>query len=170
VRGAHRRLPAPAYLLCLLATVMLLRPALRPPKDQKIATSIADNYIPDRPLSQTDHDTLGFGRLADGLSKYLRNRRTAAPLVLAIMGAWGSGKSSLMNLLRFDLEKYGYRPVWFNAWHHAREENLLAALLENIRQQAVPPWFSAGGLMFRLQLARARWRTRVDVEGADHRG
>jgi len=42
--------------------------------------------------------------------------------------------------------------VWFNAWHHQKEEIILAALLENIRAQALPFWLTAWGLWFRFVL------------------
>jgi hypothetical protein len=60
-----------------------------------------------------------------------------------------------MNLLKNDLEAYGTRPVWFNAWHHQNEDQLLAALLQAIRTQAVPG-LSPAGWMFRVRLAWAR--------------
>jgi hypothetical protein len=54
-----------------------------------------------------------------------------------------------------DLQHYGGRAVWFNAWHHHEEEHLLAALFEAIRREAPPGWWSWPGLMFR---ARLFWR------------
>ena len=75
-----------------------------------------------------------------GLSRFLRNENTIPPLTVAVTGPWGTGKSSLMNLAKADLEEYGFRPVWFNAWHHQKEEHLLASLLQNIKLQAIPSW------------------------------
>ena len=49
---------------------------------------------------------------------------------LGVVGEWGSGKSSLMNLLRADLRDWGFRPVWFNAWHHQKEQHFLASLVQ----------------------------------------
>lgn len=70
----------------------------------------------------------------------------------------GSGKSSVMNLLRRDLEAYGMRPIWFNAWHNQTEENLFATLLQNLRLQGVPHWWQLDFLPFRLRLLRLRVR------------
>jgi hypothetical protein len=69
------------------------------------------------------------------------------------------GKSSVMNLLRCDLVRYGFRPVWFNAWHHQKEEHLLASLLQSIKLQALPGWLAPEGLWFRANLLWIRgWR------------
>ncbi|MCZ7640072.1 MAG: KAP family NTPase [Verrucomicrobia bacterium] len=92
------------------------------------------------------------------MANFLRNEKTTGPLTLAVTGDWGSGKSSLMGLLKEGIEAKGFRPVWFNAWHHQQEEQLLAALLESIRQQAVPPWLSWAGCLFRARLIQERLR------------
>jgi hypothetical protein len=63
-----------------------------------------------------------------------------------------------MNLLDADLRSYKFRPVWFNAWHHQTEEHLLAALLENVRTQAIPSMFSPEGIVFRAKLLWLRAR------------
>ena len=68
------------------------------------------------------------------------------------------GKSSLMNMIGNNLEAFGFRIVRFNAWHHQNEKNLLAALLENIRLQAIPHLFAPGGLLFRVRLFLIRTR------------
>lgn len=161
---AYLRSPAPWYYLSWLVTLALLAPALRRPQDQALAEkSIADVMASDSPLQPGDDDPLGFNAIARSLSRFIRNENTRPPLTIAITGPWGSGKSSLMNLLSGDLKHIGFRPVWFNVWHHQKEEHLLAALLANIRRQAVPPLLSArppfinvDGLSFRYHLLLQR--------------
>jgi photosystem II stability/assembly factor-like uncharacterized protein len=117
---------------------------------------IEDLLLSDRPLEAGEKDLLGHESYARGISAFLRNSRTVPPLTFAITGEWGCGKTSLMNLIRGDLTQRGFRPVWFNAWHHQTEEHLLAALLENIRSQAVPLWWDPRGIPFRFRLYRIR--------------
>lgn len=153
---AYDRKPAPWYVVVVLllfsgvAFVVSRRMTAAPVEAE--TPSIADFLLSDRPLRPGDPDALDLNRVAGGLSRFFRNPSTDAPLTVAITGAWGTGKSSLMNLLRGDLKLHGIRPVWFNAWHHQTETNLLAALLENIRSQAIPPWWSPAAWEFRARL------------------
>jgi hypothetical protein len=159
----YRRSPSPwVYLAWLGAIGFLLAAARKLPADlERAPQSVADRLASDRPLELGDPDPLGYQRIAAGLSRFLRNEKTEPPLTVAITGEWGSGKSSLMNLLRADLERYEFRPVWFNAWHHQKEEHLFAALLEAVRAQAVPGWWSYPGLVFRWRLLRKRTRAHL---------
>ncbi|HVR11474.1 MAG TPA: P-loop NTPase fold protein, partial [Thermoanaerobaculia bacterium] len=118
--------------------------------------SVAERLVSDRAIERREADAFDFNAVALGLSRFLRNAKTEPPLTIAVTGEWGSGKSSLMNLLRVDLERYGFRPVWFNAWHHQKEEHLLASLLEAVRAQGVPPWWRPEGALFRAKLLRLR--------------
>jgi len=118
-----------------------------PPKE-----CIAPTGDTDRPLEPDDREARNLMPLAKTLADFLRNDETKPPLTVAITGTWGSGKSSLMNLVRGHLVEAGWRPVWFNAWHHQKEESLLAALLQTIRMQAVPKFWNRGGPSFYARL------------------
>ena len=61
-----------------------------------------------------------------------------------------------MSLLCADLKKSRFQPVWFDAWHHQSEEQLLAALLEHIKNQGIPPWWHIDNWIFRARLLRSR--------------
>jgi hypothetical protein len=122
------------------------------------ASGIGNQAISDRPLEPGDPDALGLSAIAAGLAFFLRNDKTRPPLVLAINGRWGSGKSSLMNLLKKELQDSGTCPVWFNAWHHQKESQLLAALLQAVRAQAIPALSTWRGWVFRGRLAWTRLR------------
>lgn len=157
----YRRLPAPwLWLAWTLGLAALVAATLRrpPPQAGVITDTAADAFVSDKPLAAAREDRLDFAPLAWGLSAFLRNEKTDAPLTIAITGDWGSGKSSLMGLLKEDLRRFGVRSVWFNAWHHQKEEALLAALLTSIRDQAIPGWFSFEGLEYRLRLSWTRGR------------
>ncbi len=149
---AYHRYPAPWYFLVCLLSLILAAIGTRRPQAQILTAGIADVLASDSPLDNPAADALGYADIAAGLSRFLRNPKTLPPLTVAVTGEWGSGKSSLMNLLKADLRRAGFRTVWFNAWHHQKGEQLLASLFANLRTQAIPPWFSRSGWAFRWKL------------------
>jgi len=148
-------------------TLPLLAIAARSlPRDEKTieSDSVAETIGSDRPLEKGDPDPINLRSIALAISRFLRNESTLPPLTVAVTGEWGSGKSSLMNLLRADLTDFGFRPVWFNAWHHQKEEHLLASLLQAVRHQAVPRWWRPENFFFRLRLIWIRgWKHRANL-------
>lgn len=154
--GSYLRFPPPGYFLLLLLVLLLVWPVLRAPKVEVVKESIADQLVSDRPLEDERFDVLGLSRKAEALAEFLANPRTEPPLTFGIMGEWGKGKSSLMNLLRGRLNRDGFTTVWFNAWHHQSEESLLASLLETIRRTRIAPWWTLDGLRFRSNLIAKR--------------
>ncbi len=158
----YKKYPAGWYTLFCIAVIVLCWSAYRSPQhQQQTEETITDLLASDRPLQPGDPDPLGFNDIAQGLSRFLRNPRTEPPLTIAVTGEWGSGKSSLMNLLHQDLHDKGFSTVWFNAWHHQKSEQLLASLFANIRTQAIPGSLQFSGLrpvglIFRLRLLKLR--------------
>ena len=151
----YHRYPAPWYwLVCFISLTLAWQGAKYRPVNAP--QSIADLLASDRPLRAGDRDALGYADTALGVSRFLRNPRTEPPLTVAVTGAWGTGKSSLMNLICADLKRAGFATVWFNAWHHQKGDQMLAALSASLRAQAIPRFFSLAGLRFRLNLLSRR--------------
>jgi hypothetical protein len=139
----------PGLLFAFFGIFVTARDLRNIPRDQR---GIEGTGSTDRPIGWQDPDHLQIKPLARSISAFLRHENTSPPLTIAITGEWGKGKSSLMNLIAEDLRRHDARPVWFNAWHHQKENHLLAALLENIRAQAIPGWWRWSGLTLRLRL------------------
>ena len=90
--------------------------------------------IGDRPVSGQagDGDLLGIGGYATALREFITACDT--PLTIGIQGDWGSGKTSLMNLIRVGLDE-GCAAVWINTWKYAQlgdPETLFLAVLEGV--------------------------------------
>ncbi|MCX5862241.1 MAG: P-loop NTPase fold protein [Deltaproteobacteria bacterium] len=62
-------------------------------------------------------DALGIGQYADALSVFISECDT--PITIAISGSWGSGKTSVMNMVRRKLEGK-IVPIWFNCWQFSQ--------------------------------------------------
>ncbi|MEW5771170.1 MAG: P-loop NTPase fold protein [Pseudomonadota bacterium] len=170
-RGSYARLPAPwTYVAFLLGLGLLLRGGqqlgqLRQPETEA-KTGIAGLFVSDHPLGPGDPDPLGHGLVAEGLANFILNRNTDPGITMAVTGSWGSGKSSIMRLLLYRLQEAGFRPAWFNAWHHQQEGRQLASLFNTIRRQAVPPMHTPAAWRVRAALFWNRgWLYRLGALG-----
>ena len=73
--------------------------------------------IIDVPRKHTQEDLFGIKVYQDALIDFINYTET--PITIALQGEWGSGKTSLMNLLRWnlcDIDGARYFPVWINTW------------------------------------------------------
>lgn len=70
------------------------------------------NAINDKPQDDVEQDTLGFRDYVFALRDFIVSQDTTTPLTISINGAWGSGKSSLMSMLRHQLEPPRPRDLW----------------------------------------------------------
>ncbi len=51
----------------------------------------------DKPIEKTVNDTFGIRSYVDGLCRFILNCDT--PMTISIQGDWGSGKTSMMNMI-----------------------------------------------------------------------
>lgn len=73
--------------------------------------------IIDVPRKYSEADLFGIQKYQNALIKFIR--LTDTPITIALQGEWGSGKTSLMNQLRYELcdkDDAPYFPVWINTW------------------------------------------------------
>ncbi|WP_291298882.1 P-loop NTPase fold protein [Elioraea sp.] len=90
----------------------------------------------ERPIIKGDEDRLDrrafVSRLADALID--RDRKRARGVVVGLVGPWGSGKSSVLNLLREELDTRSPRPVVvrFDPWLISGRDDLVVSLMAEI--------------------------------------
>ena len=95
--------------------------------------------IIDVPRKHTQDDLFGIQIYQDALVDYIR--LTDTPITIALQGEWGSGKTSLMNLLRYnlcDMDDAPYYPIWINTWHYSlmkTPQQTIISILEGIIHQ-----------------------------------
>lgn len=79
--------------------------------------------LKDQPIEGIEQEALGLGEYAEVLTEFIQ--RCDTPLTIALQGDWGSGKTSLMTLIRHGLETKTsngkrYLTVWFNTWQYSQ--------------------------------------------------
>jgi hypothetical protein len=75
---------------------------------------------------------LGFDNVAEALKDIVEGSRPQ--FAIGIFGAWGSGKTTLMNAIEGRLDKTKTIAVDFSAWRYEKEPHLIVPLLDTIRE------------------------------------
>lgn len=83
----------------------------------------------DIPISTQKEDQFDVLPYIKGLSEFIRT--CEKPISISIQGEWGSGKTSIMNMLEDELCRDGsneYSSIWINTWDYFLEEDYAAAV------------------------------------------
>ena len=92
-------------------------------------------YFNDSPIETAADDEYGISPFAESLAKSILNIRAPIGTTIALHGPWGSGKSSVVNLVRAELEKARDENLVvsdFKCWWFRGEEALALAFLQNL--------------------------------------
>ncbi|MFC2969486.1 KAP family P-loop NTPase fold protein [Acidimangrovimonas pyrenivorans] len=117
--------------------------------DEPIKSVVKDGkVVPRAKLQKKENpDSLETGTYANSLAGFIR--RCDTPLTIGIQGEWGSGKTSLLNMIREEIEesevaqrgtgtllgKDRYKTIWVNTWEHSllrSPEECLLSIIEEI--------------------------------------
>lgn len=160
----NRLYPAPwTFFAVALALTLGGAGARKKIPPEVVGSHIEDLLASDAPITDERQDVLGQAEVARTIAYFLQNDRTEAPLTLAVTGEWGTGKSSVLNLVRKRLQRSGMPVIGFNAWHHQQDADPLAALYAAIVRGAVPRFPALAE--YRLHLLARRWRKRAWMLG-----
>jgi hypothetical protein len=93
--------------------------------------------IIDIPREAKEKDNFGIAPFENGLKRFIENSST--PITIALQGEWGSGKTSLMNLLKEHLcdsenKEQSFSSVWLNTWEYALMKDAQSTLVSIIYQ------------------------------------
>ena len=88
--------------------------------------STANNYSSDRPISVKGDDKFQRYEFSKRIAQTIINRKEEDCIVIGVYGAWGEGKTSVMNFIESELKldpKVTY--IKFNPWRFGNENSLL---------------------------------------------
>ncbi len=72
---------------------------------------------PDKPVSNINEDLFNVEVYVNALCSFIRSCET--PMTISVQGDWGSGKTSLMNMMMANLQGSVW-PIWFNTWQFSQ--------------------------------------------------
>lgn len=81
-------------------------------------------------------DELNFLPAVNAMTRIIEGAtRKSTPLTIGIYGAWGSGKTSIMQMILQKLDPNKCIPVWFDAWRYSQSDALWRALLFSVVEE-----------------------------------
>jgi predicted KAP-like P-loop ATPase len=124
----------------------------------------------DLPLADPADDAFGYAPFASRLAAAIVDNKSPRGLVLAVHGRWGSGKSSVLNFVKHDLNLLPEerRPVIvdFNPWWFEGRDEIASQLLAQLAAQ-LPDRFKEFQQVARLlvKYSAALAHVAADVQG-----
>ena len=97
---------------------------------RKAASTI--NYFADNPISTASEDLLQRSKFVERIVREIDMIDASQGYVLAVMGQWGSGKTSVLNLVKEQLSNSGTILVEYNPWLLSGVEELVDGLFREI--------------------------------------
>ena len=88
--------------------------------------------VGDNPIREPSEDRLGRAPLAASLAKQILDADATEGLVVGVLGPWGSGKTSFVNLVRHCLTSESVPVLNFNPWLFSGTEHLVQAFFSEL--------------------------------------
>lgn len=89
----------------------------------------------DHPISTPSDDLLNRSSAISSFVKQVLELDPSFGFVVGVLGLWGSGKTSFLNLARLDLEKSGITVLDFNPWMFSGADHLVELFFAEISAQ-----------------------------------
>ncbi len=105
------------------------------PEPKRSAIRLGKIFSPDQPIHKTREDKLGRKDFAKHMAEAIRGWKGNDSLCLALYGEWGSGKTSIKNMIVDTIQKPRTKApliVEFNPWQWSGQEQLISAFFTQI--------------------------------------
>ena len=89
----------------------------------------------DNPIQRPEDDTLGRTTLAEFFARQVLALDTTEGVVVGVLGAWGSGKTSFINLARKEFKRNGVHILDFNLWMFSGTQQLVEHFFDELTAQ-----------------------------------
>lgn len=143
--AGFKTIPAVKYLdsvfLLLLYPIIQLLNSSRNPKPSNPNSSA---LIEDEPIDDSSDDLLSYRNYAAEIAVKIDSSTFKRSFAVGITGAWGSGKTSFMLLLRKSLKASDTIEVDFNPWNSHDSKSLTRDFFQILKSRLEPHQYSVG--------------------------
>ncbi len=96
-----------------------------------------ENYIADRPINSEKEDAFQRYGFAKRIAETISNRQSKESIVFGLFGAWGEGKTSVINFIQNEISNEGdnYIQITFNPWRFTDEAALLTSFFNTLASE-----------------------------------
>ena len=115
--------------------------------DHPKKTPSAISYFADNPISTASEDLLQRSKFVERIVHEIDMIDASQGYVMAVMGQWGSGKTSVLNLVKERLSDSGTILVEYNPWLLSGAEELVSGLFREINAK-----FNKKGVKYRAAI------------------
>ena len=91
--------------------------------------------IGDNPITRPDQDLLRRASLAESFTRQILDSDASDGLVVGVLGPWGSGKTSFLNLVHENLKTEQIDVLKFNPWMFSGTEHLIQSFFAELSTQ-----------------------------------
>ena len=89
----------------------------------------------DNPIQKPEDDVIGRAKIARSFAEQILRLDVTEGLVVGVLGAWGSGKTSFVNLARSHLDDIGIQVLDFNPWMFSGTKQLIESFFVELSAQ-----------------------------------
>jgi predicted KAP-like P-loop ATPase len=89
----------------------------------------------DNPIRRLEDDSLGRAHSARLFARQVLSVDASEGVVVGVLGSWGSGKTSFINLARIELDAARIPVFDFNPWMFSGEEQLMDSFFNELTTQ-----------------------------------
>lgn len=93
-------------------------------------------YSSDKPISKISEDLLGRVPFSFQLAKAINNYNENSGLVIGIYGGWGTGKTSIINMIENEISNFEDDKtifIRFSPWNYSDKDNLIRLFFESLK-------------------------------------
>ncbi len=125
-----------SYVICLIPISLILALPKLTTNNQN------DKFYDDNPIYSSDNDILARKTKAIQIARLVKNNKSKSSIAIGIVGKWGDGKSSFMNLIEENLkEDKRFIIVPFNSWLNISVKSIIQDFFNTVEKEIAPHSF-----------------------------